>query len=91
VANRDIYVAIRSFVTDFEGKRTRVVSGKTFVRAGHDLLVGREHLFVKVVPQYEVEAPKPAPRKKVEVKPKIENDEYVISAEAGTDILHDED
>jgi hypothetical protein len=91
MSNRDIYVAVRTFLTELDGKRISVVADKTFVRHGHPLLEGRENLFKKVVPHYEVEAPKPAPRKKAEVKPKIKNDEYVISAEAATDILHDED
>lgn len=61
MANRDIYVAIRTFMTDIDGVRVIVTSGKTFVRAGHELMNGREHLFRKVEPQYEV-ASKRSPR-----------------------------
>lgn len=64
MSNRDIYVATRTFLTELDGKRINVVADKTFVRHGHPLLEGREKLFKKVVPHYEVAAPKATPRKK---------------------------
>lgn len=54
MANRDIYVATRTFVTEVNGVRTVITAGKTFVRAGHEILEGRETLFRKIEPQYEV-------------------------------------
>lgn len=58
-----IFVATDSFAAEVDGEVIVAHKGQTRVRAGHPLLVGREHLFepIDAHVQYEVEQATAAP------------------------------
>lgn len=57
----EIYVAKQSFTTELDGVPISVFGGVTRVRAGHQLLKGREDLFEPLKVHYDVEAATAAP------------------------------
>lgn len=48
-----LYVAVQTFMCEYNGNRHRIVQDKTIVREGHPLMVGREHLFRPIVVHYD--------------------------------------
>jgi len=56
-----IMVAKESFFTRWDGEDRQFIAGMTRVRAGHPILVGREHLFEPIGAHYEVEQATNAP------------------------------
>ena len=64
-SRRGIYVAKQTFIVNLDGDQLLIKAHRTYVREGHALLKGREHMFRKVEPQYEVKVTK-SPRPKVE-------------------------
>lgn len=57
----DIYVAVQSFSIRWDGHPLVVARGTT-VREGHPLYVAYKALFQPIKPDFEYEAPPPAPK-----------------------------
>lgn len=56
-----IFVAKESGWINLDGEEIQVVEGRTRVREGHRLLAGREHMFIPLTVDYDVEQATQAP------------------------------
>lgn len=71
---RGIFVAKRTFIIQLDGVQTVIRAHRTYVREGHELLNGREHLFQRVEPHYEVAVLESPTRQPTEPAELIEDD-----------------
>jgi hypothetical protein len=55
----DIFVAVESVITEFDGGNVYITAGQT-ARAGHPILKGRESIFTPLKVDYDLPEPPPA-------------------------------